>query len=151
MSWKVCCCKPQSTCENLNSLTPSDTKGWNRTWSTLVEVMACCLTAPSHYLNQCWLIISEVLLHSQESNFPGNTHDIYLSDVLENFICKIAATYPRGQWVKETLGHFHRRHHSGIDRDSDIIFICCVCANPIITDIIAYSLRIGTVLRFIIM
>ena len=23
--------------------------------STLVQVMACCLTAPSHYLNQCWL------------------------------------------------------------------------------------------------
>ena len=28
--------------------------------STLVEVMACCLTAPSHYLNQCWLIITKV-------------------------------------------------------------------------------------------
>ena len=26
--------------------------------------MACCLTAPSHYLNQCWLIISMVLWHS---------------------------------------------------------------------------------------
>ena len=25
--------------------------------------MACCLTAPSHYLNQWWLIISEVLWH----------------------------------------------------------------------------------------
>ena len=23
--------------------------------STLVQVMACCLTAPCHYLNQCWL------------------------------------------------------------------------------------------------
>ena len=29
-------------------------------WSTLVQVMACCLTAPSHYLNHCWLIISKV-------------------------------------------------------------------------------------------
>ena len=29
--------------------------------STLAQVMACCLTAPSHCLNQCWLIISEVL------------------------------------------------------------------------------------------
>ena len=28
--------------------------------------MACCLTAPSHYLNQCWLIISKVLWHSSE-------------------------------------------------------------------------------------
>ena len=26
--------------------------------STLAQVMACCLMAPSHYLNQCWLIRS---------------------------------------------------------------------------------------------
>ena len=25
--------------------------------STLAQVMAYCLTAPSHYLNQCWLVI----------------------------------------------------------------------------------------------
>ena len=31
--------------------------------------MACCLTAPSHYLNQCWLIISEVQWHSYQGNF----------------------------------------------------------------------------------
>ena len=37
-----------------------------RSGSTLVQVMACCLTAPSHYLNQCWLIISKVLWHSSE-------------------------------------------------------------------------------------
>ena len=29
--------------------------------STLAQVMACCLMAPSHYLNQCWLMISAVL------------------------------------------------------------------------------------------
>ena len=28
--------------------------------------MACCLTAPSHYLNQCWLIISEIPWHSSQ-------------------------------------------------------------------------------------
>ena len=42
---------------------------WDRTWSTLAQVMACCLKAPSHYLNQCWFLISEVLWHSHESNF----------------------------------------------------------------------------------
>ena len=31
--------------------------------------MSCCLTAPSHYLNQCWLIISGVLQHAHQS--PG--------------------------------------------------------------------------------
>ena len=49
-----------------NSLGPSDAKFRWRSWSTLVQVMACCLTAPSHNLNQCWLIISNVLWHSSE-------------------------------------------------------------------------------------
>ena len=30
--------------------------------------MVWCLTAPSHYLNQCWLIISKVKWHSSDSN-----------------------------------------------------------------------------------
>ena len=29
-------------------------------WSTSFRVIACCLTAPSHYLNQCWIINSVV-------------------------------------------------------------------------------------------
>ena len=48
----------------LHSLWPSDAMWRQRSGSTLAQVMACCLAAPSHYLNQCWLIISEVLWHS---------------------------------------------------------------------------------------
>ena len=33
------------------------------------HVMAVCMIASSHYLNQCWLHISEVFCHSPESNF----------------------------------------------------------------------------------
>ena len=40
------------------SLWPSDAIWRHGSWSTLVQVMVCCLTAPSHYLNQCWLIIT---------------------------------------------------------------------------------------------
>ena len=40
--------------------------------STLVQVMACCLTAPSHWLNSYGLIISEVCWHSPEGNLTGN-------------------------------------------------------------------------------
>ena len=50
----------------VNSLGPSEAIWCWRSWSTLVQVMACCLSAPSHYLNQCWLIISKVLWHSSE-------------------------------------------------------------------------------------
>ena len=53
-------------CLKFNSLGPSDAIWHWRSWSTLVQVMACCLMAPSHYLNQCWLIISKVLWHSSE-------------------------------------------------------------------------------------
>ena len=36
-----------------NSLWPSDTIWRHKSGSTLAQVMACCLMAPSHYLNQC--------------------------------------------------------------------------------------------------
>ena len=48
---------------DLKSLWPGDTIWRHGTRSTLAQVMACCLTAPSHYLNQCWLIIVEVPWH----------------------------------------------------------------------------------------
>ena len=54
---------------HLNSLRPSDAIWWHRSGSTLAQVMDCCLMAPSHYLSQCWLIISEVWCHSSEGNF----------------------------------------------------------------------------------
>ena len=43
-----------------NSLGPSDAIWRQKTGSKLAQVMASCLTTPSHYLNQCWLIISSV-------------------------------------------------------------------------------------------
>ena len=44
----------------------------HRSGPTLTQVMDCCLTAPSHYLNQCWLLIGGVVWHSLEINFAGN-------------------------------------------------------------------------------
>ena len=44
----------------INSLIPDDTLWYYWTFSRLVQVMACCHQATSHYLNQCWPIISEV-------------------------------------------------------------------------------------------
>ena len=48
-------------CQDINSLWPSDAIRRQVTESTLAQVMACCLTASSHYLNQCWLVISYIL------------------------------------------------------------------------------------------
>ena len=43
--------------QRVNSLWPSDAIWWQRSGSTLAQVMTCCLMAPSHYLNQCWLVM----------------------------------------------------------------------------------------------
>ena len=41
--------------------------------STLAQVMAWCLMAPNHYLNQCW---SWHLWHPPESNFATSAHEL---------------------------------------------------------------------------
>ena len=48
--------------------------------------MACCLTAPSHYLNQCWLPICVVLWHSSESNFTMRAQTTILYNEFDNLI-----------------------------------------------------------------
>ena len=40
---------------------------WKRTLPILVQVMAYCQTVPSHYLELCWLLISEILWHLSQS------------------------------------------------------------------------------------
>ena len=57
----------------LNSLGSGDAIWPQRSGSTLAQAMACCLRAPNHYLNQCWLIISKVEWHSSEGKFTRDT------------------------------------------------------------------------------
>ena len=52
--------------DGINPLWPSDAIWRHRSRSPLVQVMACCLTAPSHYMNQCWFIIIKALCHLSE-------------------------------------------------------------------------------------
>ena len=56
-------------CIVFNSVWPSGAIRQQGSGSTLAQVMACCLTAPSHHLDQCGLIISKFLWHSSEGNF----------------------------------------------------------------------------------
>ena len=60
----------------INSLGPSDAIWRQTSGSTLAQVMACCLTAPSHNLNQCWLIITKVEWHSSKGKFTRDTSAI---------------------------------------------------------------------------
>ena len=47
------------------------------TWSTLDGIMACCLTALSHFLKQYWPIVSGMLLHSLGAVSLGGVQGIY--------------------------------------------------------------------------
>ena len=60
MLWWISC--KTNVITTINSFWSSDNIWWQRSGSTLAEVMACCQTAPSHYLTQCWLIISKLQL-----------------------------------------------------------------------------------------
>ena len=92
----------QSLTNFINSLWLSDIICRRRSGSTLVQVMACCLTAPSHYLNQCWLIISKARQwHSSEVNFTRDNSAINHLNKLDNFLPHIKS--PRGQRVNSHL------------------------------------------------
>ena len=80
-----------------NSLWPSDSIWWHSSGSTLAQVMACCLTAPSHYLSQH--IINRYVWHEAESNVTGIVQEITWWHELENYTSMIITTSPRGQWV----------------------------------------------------
>ena len=86
-----------------NSLRPSDAIWRQWSWTTLAQIMACCLTAPSHYLNQCWLIIRGVLWHTSESSFAGIAQGIDSGYEFEKDILKNIFKSPRGQWVNVVL------------------------------------------------
>ena len=59
---------------------------YDRLCSMLLQVMAWCLMAPSHYLNRYWPInISEVLCYPCDSSFNGNDHDTSDSDLVKQW------------------------------------------------------------------
>ena len=62
--------------------------------STLAQVMACSLTAPSHYQNQCWIVINCALWQSPESSFTRSTHELSPQYAFEDYIVKITTTSP---------------------------------------------------------
>ena len=90
-------------CGHFNSLWPGDTIWQHKSGSTLDQVMAWCLTAPTHYLNQCWLIIKGVLWHSPERNFTGNAQDINSWNEFEFTISKLFPHFPGANELNDKL------------------------------------------------
>ena len=78
---------------------PSDVIWRQSSGSTLAYVMTWCLAAPSHYLNQFWFLICEVLRYLPESKFANGAWASILYDELENHTFRISATPPWDQRV----------------------------------------------------
>ena len=87
---------------SFNSLWLSDTIWRHKSGSTLAQVMACCLTAPSHYLNQCWLIISKVQWHSSECNFTKIPQPSVTEISWKITYLKFHSNFPGASEFKET-------------------------------------------------
>ena len=83
-----------------NSLGPGDAIWRCRPGSILGQIMACCLMAPSHYLNHCWLIDTKVQWHSSDSSFRRDAPAIDHWNLFQNYLYKISSKSPRGQWFK---------------------------------------------------
>ena len=66
--------------------------------------------APSHYLNQCWLISNEVLWHSPD-NFAGNAQDTSRWYESENYNFKITTASSRSHSVNPCHAGLVILHH----------------------------------------
>ena len=60
---------------------------WHRSGSTMAQVI---LTAPSHHLNQCWLVAGDIRWHPPESNFTKSAQAAFLYDKSENGVNSLA-------------------------------------------------------------
>ena len=83
----------------INLLWPCRSICWHKSGSTLVQIMACCLPAPSHYLNQCWLIINETRWHLAAGNFADIIIAITHYKWFQSYKFENTATSHRGQWA----------------------------------------------------
>ena len=73
----VCVTLPHwANCNRILPLWSNDAIWWHRSVSTLAQAVACCLTAPSHYLNLYWLITNGVLWSAPENKFTGSVQSI---------------------------------------------------------------------------
>ena len=60
-------------------------------------------SAPSHNLNQCWIIINWTLRNDFQWNFDQNTNFSFKKLHLKMLSAKMAAMLYRGRWVKPSL------------------------------------------------
>ena len=55
--------------------------------------------APSHYLNQCWVIVNWTMRNKIQWNFNRNTKLFFHENTSENIVCEKAAILSRARYV----------------------------------------------------
>ena len=87
--------------------------------STLVRIMTCCLTTPSHYLNQCWL--ENIAWHPSQYNFTENPQSMLSKIIIWHyFLLKIVYLPEQNEfiwalmnqvlWIDLFHNHFRTTH-----------------------------------------
>ena len=90
---------------SLNSLWPSDTIGHWGSWSTLVQVMVCCLMAPSHYQTN-----ADPSIRSSGKNFRrncGQNTDIFSQENPIKMLSKTILFWPHCVKLNKTANILH--------------------------------------------
>ena len=85
----------------------NDTIWRHRSWSTLAKVMACCLSAPSHYLYQYWLTIKGVPWRPPVRKVLRSAHELNLQHVFGDNTFAISTLFPRDQRDKVWPKFYH--------------------------------------------
>ena len=69
-----------------------------RQWigSALIQIMACRLSVPKHYLNQSWVIVSWTLRNKFQWNFNQNTKLFIHDNAYQNIVSEMVAIFPGG-------------------------------------------------------
>ena len=71
---------------------------WFRKWLV-------AYSTPSHYPNQCWVIVNWTLKNKLQWNFNQTTKLFIQENASENIICEMAAILSRGRWCKIMAQH----------------------------------------------
>ena len=123
----------------INSLA-SDAIWRLRSPSTWAQVMACYPRVPSHFLNQCWLIINEARCYLAEVNFTETILYINHYKVDENYIFKNPA---RDQWFNSSyrLVRAKPRHDQWVN-NKDVTVLLVMPFGPITDTIILLDTNI---------
>ena len=60
-------------------------------------------SVPSHYLDQCWLLVNWSLRNKLQWNSNPNTELFIQEKAFKNVVCEMAAILSRGRWVNDDV------------------------------------------------